>query len=53
MATWKRVVAARIRGRVFDPTTEQDWPPTGARPRGVRTDNPRKDIPLTFTLGAS
>ncbi len=30
MATWKRVVAARIRGRVFDPTTEQDWPPTGA-----------------------
>ena len=29
MATWKRVVASRIRGRVFDPTTEQDWPPTG------------------------
>ncbi len=30
MATWKRVVSARIRGRVFDPTAEQDWPPSGA-----------------------
>jgi len=29
MTTWKRVVTARIQGRVFDPTTEQDWPPTG------------------------
>lgn len=30
MATWKRVVASRIQGRIFDPTTEQDWPPTGS-----------------------
>ncbi len=29
MATWKRAVASRIQGRIFDPTNEQDWPPTG------------------------
>lgn len=30
MATWKRVVSSRIQGRIFDPSTEQDWPPTGS-----------------------